>query len=48
MPAGEPAPVLTAATDESIVGRVQRLAVAGIELAVGLVIEAVVQVRRRL
>jgi hypothetical protein len=34
--------------DQSIVGRVRNLATAGMELAVGLVIEAVMQVRRRL
>jgi len=34
--------------DQSIVGRVRNLAMAGIEVAVGLVIEAVLQVRRRL
>ncbi|HYL50423.1 MAG TPA: DUF2795 domain-containing protein [Acidimicrobiia bacterium] len=34
--------------DQSIVGRVRSLAMAGIEVAVGLVIEAVLQVRRRL
>jgi hypothetical protein len=34
--------------DQSIVGRVRGLAMAGIEVAVGLVIEAVLQVRRRL
>ena len=42
-----PAPV-PPATDQSIVGRVRGLAIAGVELAVGLVLEAVLQVRRRL
>jgi hypothetical protein len=41
----QPAP---AAIDQSIVRRVRGLAMAGVELAVGLVIEAVLQVRRRL
>jgi uncharacterized protein DUF2795 len=43
-----PAPAASPELGQSIIGRVRGLAMAGVELAVGLVIEAVVQVRRRL
>ena len=46
-PAAAP-PAASSEPGQSIAGRVYGLAVAGVELAVGLVIEAVVQVRRRL
>lgn len=47
-PRREPETDVRPEPDQSIVGRVRNLAMAGIEVAVGLVIEAVLQVRRRL
>lgn len=44
----QPAPAARPDTDHSIIGRVRGVAMAGVELAVGIVIEAVLQVRRRL
>jgi hypothetical protein len=43
-----PAPPAPPEIDQSIVRRVRGLAMAGVELAVGVVLEAVLQVRRRL
>jgi hypothetical protein len=43
-----PAPAAPPEMSQSIIGRVRGFAMAGVELAVGLVIEAVLQVRRRL
>ncbi len=44
----QPEPAAPPEIDQSIIGRVRGLAMAGVELAVGIVLEAVLQVRRRL